>query len=134
MRSFTPKIIAAAAVLAALPISGAYAAHRHHRPAVDTQAITAAVPMDKEARAAYDQLQGVRQGILEARELGKITPEQAHGLLMEADGLHAAALRSGGGESALFGQINDLDQRLQDMTGQGTYIGDGSDGGYYPNG
>lgn len=132
MRSFTPKIIAVATVLAVVPLSGAYAAHHHHRGAVDTESITASVPMDREARAALDQLQGIRQGILEAREVGRLTPDQARDLMMQAEGIQHTASRSGG--SALLGQINDLDQQLQDMTGQGTYMGDGADGGYYPNG
>jgi len=34
----------------------------------------------------------------------------------------------------LLGQIEKLDQQLQADTGGGTYMGDGSDGGYYPNG
>ena len=35
---------------------------------------------------------------------------------------------------SLLGQIERLDQQLQDDSGGGFYIGDGSDGGYYPNG
>jgi hypothetical protein len=89
---------------------------------------TASVPMDPEARAATDQLLGVKQGIREAREVGKISEDQARDLMRQAD-----AIRPTGGRSVM-GQINDLDQRLQDDTGQGTYMGGGADGGYYPNG
>jgi polyhydroxyalkanoate synthesis regulator phasin len=123
-----PKIIAAASILAAIPLSSAYAVHRHHRAEVDTMS-TASVPADPEARAAMEQLLGVKQGIREAREVGKISQDQARNLMQQADTIQ----HTGSGRSML-GQINELDQRLQDATGQGTYMGDGSDGGYYPNG
>ncbi|MBZ9989729.1 hypothetical protein LB572_21765 [Mesorhizobium sp. BH1-1-5] len=125
MRSFTPKIIVAASIFAAIPLSSAYAVHRHHRAAVDTTT-TASVPMDPEARAATEQLLGVKQGIRDARELGKISEGKARELMQQAD-----SIQRGG---SAIGQINELDQRLQNATGQGTYMGDGSDGGYYPNG
>jgi hypothetical protein len=124
MRSFTPRIIVAAAAFAAIPLSSAYAVHRHHK-AVDTMT-TASVPADPVARAAVEQLVGVKQGIREAMELGKITRDQGRDLMQQADSIRPSG-------SAL-GQINALDQRLQDATGQGTYIGSGGDGGYYPNG
>ncbi|MDX8462799.1 hypothetical protein [Mesorhizobium humile] len=127
MRSFIPKLIAAASIFAAIPLSSAYAVHRHHRAAVDTTT-TASVPMDPEARAATEQLLGVKQGIRNARELGKISEGRACELMQQADSIQRA-----GGRSAIA-QINELDQRLQQATGQGTYMGDGSDGGYYPNG
>jgi hypothetical protein len=127
MRSFIPKLIAAASIFAAIPLSSAYAVHRHHRAAVDTTT-TASVPMAPQARAATEQLLGVKQGIRNARELGKISEGQARELMQQADSIQRA-----GGRSAIA-QINELDQRLQQATGQGTYIGDGSDGGYYPNG
>ena len=127
MRSFIPKLIAAASIFAAIPLSSAYAVHRHHRAAVDTTT-TASVPMDPQARAATEQLLGVKQGIRNARELGKISEGQARELMQQADSIQRA-----GGRSAIA-QINELDQRLQQATGQGTYMGDGSDGGYYPNG
>jgi hypothetical protein len=76
-----------------------------------------------------EQLLGVKQGIREAREVGKISQDQARNLMQQADTIQ----HTGSGRSML-GQINELDQRLQDATGQGTYMGDGSDGGYYPNG
>ncbi|MBW8908268.1 MAG: hypothetical protein JF620_04435 [Mesorhizobium sp.] len=125
MRSFTPRIVVAAAVFAAIPLSSAYAVHRHHKVQVDTMS-TASVPADPEARAATEQLLGVKQGIRVAREVGKITSDQARDLKRQADSIRPSG-------SAL-GQINALDQRLQDATGQGTYIGSGGDGGYYPNG
>jgi len=129
MRSFTPKIIAAASIFAAIPLSSAYAVHRHHR--IDTMT-TASVPADPEARAAMEQLLGVKQGIRDAMEVGKITADQARDLMQQADTIQHTALRSG--DRSALGQINNLDQRLQDATGQGIYMGDGSDGGYYPNG
>ena len=129
MRSFTPKIIAAAAIFAAIPLSSAYAVHRHK---VDTTA-TASVPADPETRAVYDQLQGVKQGIVEAMDAKAITPEQEHDLMMQADSIHRSATGDGT-YRALLSKIEKLDQQLQDDSGGGTYMGDGSDGGYYPNG
>ncbi|TPJ72646.1 hypothetical protein [Mesorhizobium sp. B2-6-2] len=127
MRSFTPKLIAAASIFAAIPLSSAYAVHRHHRAQVDTMT-TASVPAEPEARAATQQLLGVKQGIRAARQAGKISQDQARDLMRQADSIQPA-----GGRSAI-GRINELDQRLRNVTGQGTYMGDGSDGGYYPNG
>jgi hypothetical protein len=125
MRSFILKLVAAASIFAAIPLSSAYAVHRHHRAAVDTMT-TASVPMDPQARAATEQLLGLKQGIREAKEMGKISEDQARELMRQAD-----SIQRGG---SAIGQINELDQRLQDATGQGTYIGSGGDGGYYPNG
>ncbi|RUW19650.1 MULTISPECIES: hypothetical protein [unclassified Mesorhizobium] len=129
MRYFMPKIIAVASVFAAIPLSSAYAVHRHHR--VDTMT-TASVPADPKAKAALDQLLNVRQGIREARQAGKITQDQARDLMQQADTIQRTALTSG--DRSALGEINALDQRLQNATGQGTYMGDGADGGYYPNG
>ncbi len=133
MRSFTPKMIAIASILAAVPLSGAYAAHRHHGAWVDTQT-TASVPMSPDASAFYDQLQGVRQGIADARETGKISGDQARDLMIQADNIHRQAGASGEGYRSLLSQVDNLDQQLQNDTGQGSYIGSGGDGGYYPNG
>ena len=124
MRNFTPKIIAIASLLAAVPLSSAYAVHRHK---VEPQA------MSVEARAVLNQLQGVKQGIVEARDAKAITPEQEHDLMTRADAIHRSATGDGAYQG-LLNQIEHLDQRLQDDTGGGFYIGDGSDGGYYPNG
>lgn len=124
MRSFTPKIIAIASLLAAVPLSSAYAVHRHR---VEPGG------MSVEARAVLDQLQGVKQGIVEAMDAKAITSEQEHDLMMQADSIHLSATGDGGYQATLD-QIEKLDQRLQDDTGGGTYMGDGADGGYYPNG
>ena len=131
MRSFSSKIIVAASVFAAIPLSSAYAVHRHRIVPVDTTT-TGSVPTDPEARAAMQQLLGVKQGIREAREVGKITQDRARDLMQQADTIQHTALTSGG--RSMLGQVNELDQRLQDDTGQGTYMGGGADGGYYPNG
>ena len=125
MRPSIPKLIAAASIFAAIPPSSAYAVHRHHRAQVETMT-TASVPADPQARAATQQLLGVKQGIRTAREMGKISEGQARELMQQAD-----SIQRGG---STIGQINALDQRLQNATGQGTYMGDGADGGYYPNG
>jgi hypothetical protein len=131
MSSFMPKIIAAASIFATIPLSSAYAVHRHHRAQVDTTT-TASVPTDPAARAAVEQLLSVKQGIRQAREAGKITQDQARDLMQQADTIQHTALTSG--DRSALGQINAVDQRLQNATGQGTYMGDGADGGYYPNG
>ncbi|WP_137932291.1 hypothetical protein [Mesorhizobium comanense] len=124
MRKFTPRTIAIASLLAAAPLSSAYAAH-HHRMEPGGMSV--------EARAILDQLQGVKQGIVEAMDAKAITPEQEHDLMVQANSIRSSA--SGGGEyRSLLGQIEDLDQQLQDDSGGGFYIGDGADGGYYPNG
>ncbi|QKC95188.1 hypothetical protein [Mesorhizobium sp. NZP2298] len=124
MRGFTPKIIAIASLLAAVPLSSAYAVHRHRvKPG----------GMSVEARVVLDQLQGVKQGIVEAMEAKAITPEQEHDLMMRADSIHRSAT-GGDAYQSLLGQIERLDQQLQTDSGGGTYIGDGADGGYYPNG
>ncbi|MER9952503.1 hypothetical protein [Mesorhizobium sp. M0047] len=130
MRTFMPKIIAAASIFAAIPLSSAYAVHRHHRVKVDTQT-TASVSADPEARAASEQLLSVKQGIRVARKTGKITQDQARDLMQQADIIQHTPSTSA---RSKLGQINALDQRLQATTGQGTYMGDGADGGYYPNG
>lgn len=130
MRSFSPKIIAAASVLAAIPLSSAYAVHRHRIVPVDTTT-TGSVPANPETRAAMEQLLGVKQGIRVARETGKISQGQASDLMQQADTIQRTGSTSG---RSMLGQINELDQRLQNATGQGTYIGSGGDGGYYPNG
>jgi hypothetical protein len=124
MRSFTPKIIAIASLLAAVPLSSAYAVHRHR---VEPGG------MSVEATAVMDQLQGVKQGIVEAMDAKAITPEQEHDLMIQADSIHRSAA-SGGDYQGVLGQIEHLDQQLQIDSGGGTYIGDGGDGGYYPNG
>ena len=124
MRTFTPRIIAIASLLAAVPLSSAYAVHRHR---VEPQAISV------EARAVLDQLEGVKQGIVEAMDAKAITPVQEHELMIQADSIHRSTL--GNGEYRdLLSRVQDLDQQLQVDAGGGFYIGDGSDGGYYPNG
>lgn len=50
--------------------------------------------------------------------------------MQQADTIQRTALTSG--DRSALGEINALDQRLQNATGQGTYMG--ADGGYYPNG
>ena len=82
MRNFTPKVIAIASLLAAVPLSSAYAVHRHR---VEPGG------MSVEASAVLDQLQGVRQGIVEAMDAKAITPQQEHDLMMQADSIHRSA-------------------------------------------
>ncbi|BCH00262.1 MULTISPECIES: hypothetical protein [Mesorhizobium] len=93
MRNFTPKVIAIASLLAAVPLSSAYAVHRHR---VEPGG------MSVEASAVLDQLQGVRQGIVEAMDARAITPQQEHDLMMQADSIHRSAT-GGGAYRALLG-------------------------------
>ncbi|MCA0032410.1 hypothetical protein [Mesorhizobium sp. B263B2A] len=102
MRSFTPKIIAIASLLAAMPLSSAYAVHRHR---VEPSG------MSVEAKVVLDQLQGVKQGIVEARVAKAITPEQEHDLMMQADSIQRSA--TGSDYRVLLSQIEKLDQQLQ---------------------
>ncbi|TPN54884.1 hypothetical protein [Mesorhizobium sp. B1-1-7] len=88
--------------------------------------------MSVEAKVVLDQLQGVKQGIVEARVAKAITPEQEHDLMMQANSIQRSA--TGSDYRVLLSQIEKLDQQLQNDSGGGFYIGDGADGGYYPNG
>ncbi|MER9656397.1 hypothetical protein NKJ26_23370 [Mesorhizobium sp. M0152] len=124
MRIFTPRIIAIASLLAAAPLSSAYAVQRHR---VEPQGMSVA------ARVVLDQLQGVKQGIIHARTAKAITDEQEHELMTRADAIYRSAA-DGGAYRDLLGQVGDLDQQLRNAAGGGFYIGDGADGGYYPNG
>lgn len=51
--------------------------------------------------------------------------------MLQADTIQHTATS---GARSVLGQIDELDQQLQNATGQGTYMDDGADGGYYPNG
>ncbi len=130
MRSFTPKVIAAAAMLAAVPFTGAYAAQGHHHGSVYSEPEMTA-PMPREAVAFYDQLQGVRQGIGEALDAKAISPAQARNLTAQTDRL---AMAHGRNYRALLGRLENIDQRLRIATGEGYSSGSVTDGGYYPDG
>lgn len=104
-----------AAVLVAAPFAGAYAG----------------------PSALIEQIQGVQQGISDAREANTISAAEAQDLHMRAARLEHIAAR-GNMPSAqyheLLRKLDDVDQQLRVDTGSGFLIGDGSDGGNYPNG
>lgn len=93
--------------------------------------------------ALIDQIQGVDEGITDAGQLHKIEPAEAHRLHMRAAHISQAAERTAaaghGTMSAtqyqqLLHQLDDVSQTLRADTGSAFLIGDGGDGGYYPNG
>jgi hypothetical protein len=93
--------------------------------------------------ALINQIQGVDKGIIDAGQLNKIKPAEAHRLHMRAAHISQAAERTAaaghGTLSAtqyrqLLHQIDDVSQTLRADTGSAFLIGNGGDGGYYPNG
>ena len=93
--------------------------------------------------ALIHQIQGVDQGITDARQLNKIEAFEAHGLHMRAAHIRQAAqstAAAGHGTMPatqyrqLLHQLDDLSQRLRADTGSGFAMGNGGDGGYYPDG
>jgi ABC-type oligopeptide transport system substrate-binding subunit len=90
-----------------------------------------------------EQVQGVNQGITDAREANNISASEAQQLHMRAAHIsqaaqHVAASDHGRIPSAqyheLLRRLDNVDQRLMNDTGSGFMIGDGDDGGNYPNG
>ena len=144
MRSFTPrtslKTATLAALLIAVPFAGAYAAG-HHKGALDE-----AAPTDftgPRVAALIDQVQGVDKGITNARQAKTITPMEAQKLHQRAANISQAAEKTAAADhgripaaqyAQLLHRLDDLDQRLLSDTGSGFNMGDGSDGGNYPNG
>ncbi len=144
MRSFTSKTslktATVAAFLVAIPFAGAYAAG-HHKGALDE---TAPVVFDgPRVDGIIGQLQGIDSGIKNAEERNLISHAVAHSLEMrDADisriAQKTAASNNGRIPSAQYHQllrrVDYLDQTLMINTGSGFNIGDGADGGNYPNG
>lgn len=141
MRSSTSlRIATLATLLVAAPLAGAYAAG-HHKGALD-----ASNPTDfygPRLTGFMDQVQGVKQGISDARQANTITPAEARVLDMRADRISRAAERVASSDRGripsaqyhqLLHRLDNLDQRLLTDTGSGFNMGDGSDGGSYPNG
>ena len=131
MRSFTPKTLRTATITALLitvPFAGAYA-----ESAVSGPRVTALI----------DQVQGVDKGIADASKVNRIKPAEAHRLHMRAAHISQVAERTaaaGHGTIAatqyrqLMHQLDDLSQALRADTGSAFLMGNGGDGGYYPNG
>ena len=142
MRSFNPTLRTAAltAFFIAIPLAGAYAAG-HHKGVLD-----ATNPTDltgPRVEALIEQAQGVRQGIVDAQQANSITPAVAAHLEMRADQIRRAAEKIAASDHGripaaqyhdLLSHLDRVDQRLMIYTGSGFQMGDGSDGGNYPNG
>ncbi|WP_224549263.1 hypothetical protein [Mesorhizobium sp. CA16] len=135
------KTATLAAVLIAAPLAGAYAAGHHRGGALDTPDPT--VMTGPRVTSLIEQIQGVNQGITDAREMNSISASEARHLHMRAAHIsqaaeHVAASDHGRIPSAqyheLLRRLDNVDQRLMNDTGSGIMMGDGSDGGNYPNG
>jgi len=141
MRASTSlKAITLAAALIAAPLAGAYAAG-HHKGVLD--AAPQAEFIGPRVTSLIDQVQGVDQGITDARQANNISASEAQQLHMRAAHIslaaeHVAASDHGRIPSAqyheLLRRLDNVDQRLMNDTGSGFMMGDGDDGGNYPNG
>ncbi len=142
MRALTSlKTATLAAALIAAPLAGAYAAGHHRGGALDTPDPTDMT--GPRVTSLFEQIQGVDQGITEARGANNISASEAQRLHMRAAHIsqaaeHVAASDHGRIPAAqyhdLLRRLDNVDQRLMNDTGSGFMIGDGSDGGNYPNG
>ncbi|MDG4904401.1 MULTISPECIES: hypothetical protein [unclassified Mesorhizobium] len=141
MRALTSlKTATLAAILIAAPLAGAYAAG-HHKGALD-----ATDPTDftgPRVTSLIEQVQGVDQGIADARQANDISASEAQQLHMRAAHIsqvaeHVAASDHGRIPAAqyhdLLRRLDNVDQKLRTDTGSGFLMGDGADGGHYPNG
>ncbi|MBW8909584.1 MAG: hypothetical protein JF620_11295 [Mesorhizobium sp.] len=141
MRALTSlKTATLAAALIAAPLAGAYAAG-HRKGALD-----ATEPTDftgPRVTGLIEQVQGVNQGITEARDANNISASEAQQLHMRAARISQAAEKVAASDHGripaaqyhdLLRRLDNVDQRLMNDTGNGFMIGDGSDGGSYPNG
>ena len=134
------KTVTLAAIVIAAPLAGAYAAG-HHKGALD-----ATDPTDMtgpRVEALIQQVQGVHQGIVDARQANNITPAVAERLEMRAARISQAAEKIASSDHGripaaqyhdLLRRLDNVDQRLRVDTGSGFLMGDGADGGTYPNG
>lgn len=127
-------------LLIAVPLTGAYAAG-HHKGALD-----ASDPTDMtgpRVTGLIEQVQGVEQGITDAREAKTISTSEAQRLRLRAAHISQAAERVAGSDHGripaaqyheLLRRLDNVDQKLMVDTGSGFLMGDGADGGHYPNG
>jgi len=134
------KTVTLAAIVIAAPLAGAYAAG-HHKGALD-----ATDPTDMtgpRVEALIQQVQGVHQGIVDARQANNITPAVAERLEMRAARISQAAEKIASSDHGripaaqyhdLLRRLDNVDQQLRVDTGSGFLMGDGADGGTYPNG
>ncbi|CCV10949.1 hypothetical protein [Mesorhizobium sp. STM 4661] len=144
MRSFAPRPLRTAtltALLIAVPFAGAYAAGHHKGSALDESAPPAFYgPREK---GLINQIQGVDSGIADARQAETIAPAEAQKLHMRAAHISQAAERTAAANHGripvpqyqqLLRRLDNVDQALRIDSGTGFLIGDGADGGHYPNG
>ena len=134
------KTATLAAVLIAAPLAGAYAAG-HHKGALDVSDPTDLT--GPRVEALIEQVQGVHQGIVDARQANNITPAVAERLEMRTARISQAAEKIAASDHGrisaaqyhdLLRRLDNVDQRLRVDTGSGFLMGDGADGGTYPNG
>lgn len=138
MRSFRTATLTA--ILIAVPLAGAYAAG-HHKGVLDEATPTAFYgPREK---GLIEQVQGIDKGIADARLEKTITPAEAQRLHARAARISQAAERTAAADHGripapkyqqLLRQADNLDRKLRADSGTRFLIGDGSDGGHYPNG
>ncbi|MER8500530.1 MULTISPECIES: hypothetical protein [unclassified Mesorhizobium] len=123
MRFFAPRNFrtAALATLLLVPFAGAYAGPRE--------------------TALINQIQSVETGIQGAIQANKLEPGEARDLRTQVAQLDRAAewaAREGTMPSTqdqqLLAQLDDVSQKVRADTGSAFLIGNGADGGYYPNG
>lgn len=144
MRSFLSrpslKSAAAAAILVAVPLAGAYA-RGHHTASMD-EPITPTY-YGSRLQAVLGDVQGVDNGIADAQRERLITPATARRLESQAAGISRSAERTAAADHGklpgadyrkLMDRIDTVNQALLSDTGSGFNMGDGSDGGHYPNG
>jgi hypothetical protein len=149
MRSFLAPTIALASILAATPLATAYAAghsaslagNDDHTTRLDEQM----APVDHGARLTTirNDLQGIDQGIADARHEKRITPGTARSLRVQASTIGSTAERIARADHGrvpnpqyrkLMGQLDNLDQALLTDTGSGFPMSDHAGGMAYPNG
>jgi hypothetical protein len=149
MRSFLIPTIALATILAATPLAAAYAAGHGASPAGNDDHTTRLdeqmPPIAHGARLTniLNNLQGIDQGIADARQEKRITPATARSLQVQASTIGASAERVARADHGrvpnpqyrkLIGQIDNLDQALLTDTGSGFSMNDHAGGMAYPNG
>jgi len=144
MRSFktSTKMLALTASLLAVPFAGASAAgFGGHDGALPMPAPTAF--QGPRIDSVVGQLQGLDQGITDAAQARTITPAEAHGLEMRDARIIRTAERvaarnhdrlPSGDYHRIMRRVDGLDQQLLLDTGSANLVGDGADGGHYPNG
>jgi hypothetical protein len=134
--------MALTASMLAVPFTGAYAGEfADHSGAMD--AVTLVDFQGPRADSVLNQLRGIDQGIADATQAKTITPAEAHRLEMRDATITRVAERTAAADHGrlpagqyrqIMRRVDHLDQRLLTDTGSGFSIGDGADGGSYPNG